>query len=292
MNQNRYQRWYKRKIYQLLDRLYLPLDKDFTHRTQNIRLIPLEPNRKGGKYAYAEWAHVIGIFQTIIQTQLKNSLDIQILDIGCGTGLVGIACEPFLGLNGKYTGIDVIKDDIRFCQNHFPSRNYSFIHLDVANPFYAPTQQELQAPWPLDDECMDLVTALSVWTHFNENDAFYYLNEVARVLRPGGKAIITFFLLDNKYLDGLSSRNNQTSAYHKTRKDRWIFDQPAYGSENWLHPIWAETPEEAIGITKAGFKKLNASTCLQHHETYQGNWKEIPGIYFQDIVVFSKPAKI
>ena len=39
--------------YHLLDRLYVPRDKKHLRRTRNIRLIPNERNRRGGKYAYA-----------------------------------------------------------------------------------------------------------------------------------------------------------------------------------------------------------------------------------------------
>jgi predicted SAM-dependent methyltransferase len=64
-----------------------------------------------------------------------------------------------------------------------------------------------------------LVTALSVWTHLNEADARFYFKEISRVLKPDGKAIVTFFLLD---------------------------------------------------------------------EQYPGNWKETPGAFFQDVLIFAK----
>ena len=118
--------------YNWFDRLYLPLDRKVIRRTRNIRLIPSERFRRGGKYAYGEWAHVIGIFQTLMYLQLAKKEGNAVLDIGCGTGLLGIAAEPFVGEGRSYTGIDVMARDIAFCRQHYRAPNYRFIHFDGA----------------------------------------------------------------------------------------------------------------------------------------------------------------
>jgi ubiquinone/menaquinone biosynthesis C-methylase UbiE len=87
-------------------------------------------------------------------------------------------------------------DDINFCLSHFHADNYRFIHFDVANASYAGHQNAQLKNWPVEDKSQDLVTALSVWTHLNETDALFYMKEVRRVLKDDGKAIITFFHLD------------------------------------------------------------------------------------------------
>jgi len=278
----------KHNFYKLLDRLYVPLDRKFILRTKNIRLIPTEHDRKGGKYSYAEWAHVIGIFQTLIYLYLPNKEDNNILDVGCGTGLLGIACEPFLGKKGRLVGIDVSKNDIDFCRSYYPANTFEFIHLDINNPFYSPSQGSEKIRWPLEDASFDLVTALSVWTHLREEDALRYLKEVYRVLKPGGKAIITFFLLDQLYQENMGRRSNEVGSYHLTPQLDWIFDQPAYGSGEWLTPKWAKVPEYAIGITTEGFNRLVSTAELELVEHYPGNWKEVPGVFFQDVTVFRK----
>lgn len=278
----------KHNFYKLLDRLYVPLDRKFILRTKNIRLIPTEHDRKGGKYSYAEWAHVIGIFQTLIYLHLPNKEDNNILDVGCGTGLLGIACEPFLGKKGRLVGIDVSKNDIDFCRSYYPANTFEFIHLDINNPFYSPSQGSEKIGWPLEDASFDMVTALSVWTHLREEDALRYMKEVYRVLKPGGKAIITFFLLDHLYQNSVNTRSAKVGSYHLTPQLEWIFDQPAYGSSEWLTPKWAKVPEYAIGITTEGFKHLASTAKLDLIEQYPGNWKEVPGVFFQDVTVFGK----
>lgn len=278
----------KHYLYDLLDRVYVPFDKQYIFRGKNILQIPHKKNRRGGKLSYAEWAHVIGIFQTLMFVHLGQRENNQIVDIGCGTGLLGIASKPFLGENGCFVGIDVIKRDIEFCRKHYTSSKYSFIHFDVSNAAYAPEQRKGILPWSLESNRFDLVTALSVWTHFQEKDALFYIGEVSRVLKSGGKAIITFFLLDDAYERTLSTRTHKKGEFHMTEQIRWIFDQPAYGSDAWFCPRWVNVPEEAIGITKEGFERLIRETDLSVITHYQGNWKEIPGVFFQDVVVFQK----
>lgn len=275
--------------YTVVDRLFLPKDRAHVRRTRNIRRIPHEPSRRGGKYAYGEWAHVIGIFQTLMYLHLEKKVGNRIMDIGCGTGLLGIASEPFLAEGGRYTGIDVMPEDVAFCRRHYPEITHEFVHLDVANAMYAPTQERASVPWPVADGQFDMLTALSVWTHFNETDATFYLEEVQRVLKPGGKAIITFFVLDEVYEASLSTRTSQEGRFHSTNQSEWIFDQPTYGSDAWRHPKqFDHCPESAIGVTPEGLQRLLAASQLKLVEHHHGNWKEVPGLFFQDVLVFQK----
>jgi 2-polyprenyl-3-methyl-5-hydroxy-6-metoxy-1,4-benzoquinol methylase len=278
----------KKKFYQLSDWVFTRIDKKYIFRTKNIKMIPAFPNRKGGKVSYAEWAHVTGIFQTIIYQTLHERSGNRILDIGCGTGLLGISSEPFVSGGGMYTGIDVSESDINYCKSHYKKDNYNFLHFDYGNPVYAKSQSGEKKPWPLNDESYNLVTALSVWTHLNEEDSIFFFKEISRVLVKGGKAIITFFLLDgtSQYPD--SMRSDSTGRFHGTNQLLWVFDQSAYSSLNWLSPKWASIPENAIGITKEGLNILTENSKLKLLNYYPGNWKEKPGIFFQDVLIFEK----
>jgi SAM-dependent methyltransferase len=277
--------------YDVLDEVYVPLDKQHVRRTRNIRLIPGQDSRRGGKYSYAEWGHVIGIIQTLLFIHAERRENLSILDVGCGTGLVGIASEQLLGNGGRYVGMDVMQKDIQFCRGQYPAANFEFIHFDAKNPAYAPTQAETKANWNVESAKFDVLIALSVWTHLNEEDALYYIKEVSRVLKPGGKAIITFFILDDAYRESLPIRQaGQKGRFHNTTQDKWIFDTAAYASKDWLCPKWAQVPEDATGITSAGFERLVKESGLERIAYYPGNWKEKPGLYFQDVVVFQKPS--
>ena len=78
-------------VFFVLDKMFREVDKKQIYRTKNIRLIPEFKYRIGGKQSYAEWAHVIGIFQTIIYQTINVEKRNNILDISCGTGLLGIS---------------------------------------------------------------------------------------------------------------------------------------------------------------------------------------------------------
>ncbi len=276
----------KAQVY--LDQSFLKADRKHILRSKNILRIPGLRNRRGGKVSYAEWAHVIGIFQSLFYQNLVKKTGNQILDIGCGTGLLAISSEPFIQDGGLYTGIDVRKDDVEFCQKHYRDRGFEFIHFNVQNATYAADQDRELKPWPVSSNSMDLVCALSVWTHLSESDAKYYFKEMARVLKPGGKAVISFFYLDDLYEASLEKRSETSGRYHNTNQNLWVFDQPAYDSDHWFSPGWVKEFEDAIGLDSAGMKLLLTASGLSQIEYYPGNWKEIPGIFFQDVFVFEK----
>jgi hypothetical protein len=156
----------------------------------------------------------------------------------------------------------------------------------VKNAIYAPGQPDRRLKWPVGSDSVDLLTALSVWTHLNEGDAMFYLEEAARVLKPNRKAIITFFYLDRQYYDSLEMRTEGTGRYHRTSQKRWIFNERAYGSEHWFGR--QGIPEDAIAVDAKGIKKLLKHSGLKLDSVHNGNWKEIPGIFFQDILIFQK----
>lgn len=276
------------KFYTWLDNLYLYYDRQMIKRTRNLDLMPGITGRLGIRPSYGEWCHIIGIFQTLLGLHLDKKTGNHILDVGCGTGILAIASEPFVGDGGSYTGIDVRSEVVEFCRRRYPQDKFSFQHLEVSNAAYAPGQPPEKKAWEVNDHSIDLVVGLSVWTHMNEDDAMFYFRQIDRVLKVGGKAILTFYLLDQTYYDSLPGRSARPGRYHKDRQDRYVFDTPSCPSANWLHPAWAKSPEETVSVTSAGVASMVEATTLRLTKTYAGNWKEVPGVFFQDVLVFEK----
>ena len=76
--------------------------------------------------------------------------------------------------------------------------------------------------------------------------------------------------------------------YHSSNQLEWVFDTPAYESKSWFYPKHLNIPENAIGLTEMGLEKLLINSKLKLVNYFPGNWKEKPGVYFQDILIFEK----
>ena len=98
-----------------------------------------------------------------------------ILDFGCGCGRLA---RWWSGLGGPAIhGCDTKPDLVEWC-----SRNLPFMSARVNG---------LEPPLPYETEHFDLIYALSVFTHMSEELQDRWLNELDRVLRPGGLLFFT-----------------------------------------------------------------------------------------------------
>lgn len=141
---------------------------------------------------------VIGdaFFKTLKRHGLTPDMDV--LDVGCGQGRMARPLAGYLE-SGSYQGFDIDKAGIAWCQKEYTDAvNFKFIHADVYNLRYNKrgTIQAKDYSFPFADNSFDHVFLTSVFTHMFAEDVAQYLSEVARVLRPGGRCLITWFLLD------------------------------------------------------------------------------------------------
>jgi len=121
--------------------------------------------------------------------------DCTVLDIGCGCGRTARVL-----LNNRYiseyVGFDVIRENIEWCQRFIQPAWHGtcrFHHYDLFSREYNPeaTMPAASLVFPCDDASVDTCFASSVFTHLLESDAIHYLREIARVLAPGGTAILS-----------------------------------------------------------------------------------------------------
>ena len=125
--------------------------------------------------------------------------DERVLDLGCGVGRTAVALTRFLGAQGSYEGIDIVRPSIEWCQAHVTPRfpRFRFTHADVYNRHYnaAGRTQASAFRLPYPDDEFDFVFLTSIFTHLVPRDARSYLSEIHRVLEPGGRCFNTFALL-------------------------------------------------------------------------------------------------
>ncbi len=130
--------------------------------------------------------------------------DDRVLDVGCGSGRMAVPLTHYLSAIGSYEGFDIAADCIAWCQQNITPRypNFQFQVADVYNQHYHPSSGcracEYRFPYP--DESFDFVILTSVFTHMLPADLAHYLAEIARVLKKGGRCLVTFFLLNAESL--------------------------------------------------------------------------------------------
>jgi SAM-dependent methyltransferase len=125
--------------------------------------------RRQGRAAAAEF------LQLARRHGLELSADQRVLEFGCGSGRVG---RWFIeGSEARFSGCDVNEQLVGWCRANLDGE-------------FART--ELAPPLPYADRTFDLVYALSVFTHMHEANARAWFAELARVVRPGGLALLTY----------------------------------------------------------------------------------------------------
>ncbi|MGH2848004.1 MAG: methyltransferase domain-containing protein, partial [Thermoleophilaceae bacterium] len=98
------------------------------------------------------------------------------LDFGCSSGRVVrvlAAAHPEV----DWHGCDPIPDAIDWAREHLPGISFE------RSPEYPPL--------PHEDGRFDFAFAISIWSHFSEQAARDWLKEMHRVLKPGGRLLVT-----------------------------------------------------------------------------------------------------
>ncbi len=123
-----------------------------------------------------------------------------VLDIGCGIGRMAVPLTGFLSKEGSYDGFDIVKSGIDWCNTHIAQKhpNFRFLYTGLYNQLYN-TSDKADAShfiFPYQDEKFDFVFLTSVFTHMMPAEVETYLQEISRVMKPGAKCLISFFIIN------------------------------------------------------------------------------------------------
>ena len=205
--------------------------------------------------------------------------DHRVLDIGCGIGRMAIPLTDFLE-DGSYEGFDTSAEMIRWCRKNITAADprFRFTHAPIYNRKYNPfgklSAHEFRFPYP--DEEFDFSFATSLFTHLGIEETRHYLAELARVLKPGGGALATFFLLggEGRPLDG---RGLAFDFAHE------------FGPLRTTDP---KEPEAAVAYPEALLRNEAEAVGLSVEEPIvYGRWPEVEvGRDIQDMVVLRRVA--
>ena len=109
--------------------------------------------------------------------QEKGSFEgCDVLDFGCGVG------RQLLPLTSSYPDNRYFACDLDRYSVDYVRKTYSCVDA-IVNKF--------SPPLPFEGESFDVVYSVSIFSHLNPQDQSVWLQELARVLRPGGLALLT-----------------------------------------------------------------------------------------------------
>jgi SAM-dependent methyltransferase len=184
-----------------------------------------------------------------------------VLDIGCGIGRLAVALTGRLGPEGRYDGLDIVPSGIEWCRTRITPRypNFRFTLADVHNGEYNPDGRVDPAAYrlPYADGSFDLVVLTSVFTHMLPDESEHYLEEIARVLKPGGRCFATYSLLNDE------SRRLMAGGAADTRFDH------AMGP---CAVVDAKVPELAVGYDEGYVRDACERAGLAPEDVLYGSW--------------------
>jgi SAM-dependent methyltransferase len=181
--------------------------------------------------------------------------------------------------SGTYQGFDVHPEAIAWCRDNITAENpnFAFTHVDARNSFYNPngTVDAENYRFPYADGCFDFALASSLFTHLLWSETRNYLAETWRVLRHGGRALFTFFLL---------TPESERLIEEGQSKIRF----PARGDRCRLEVV--DDPARVVAYAESEVRELFAQAGLVIRDIHYGRWPgRASGLTTQDMVVAERP---
>jgi SAM-dependent methyltransferase len=198
-----------------------------------------------------------------------------VLDVGCGVGRMAAPLTRYLEGDGRYEGFDIVPAGVEWCQANITTRHprFRFQLADIRNPEYrGGTQEAAEYRFPFDDASFDFAFATSVFTHMRPPEVRRYVSELGRVLRPGGRCLVTCFLLHDGSLAQIAAGASTMDFVHEM---------------NGFRTTDLRTPEAAIALPESFVRTCFTEAGLVIEEPIRyGSWSGREDfLSAQDIVI-------
>jgi len=235
-----------------------------------------------GSTSAEHFVHLGKHFFDIFQKHADLKPTDRVLDVGCGCGRMAVPLTAYL-TTGSYEGFDIVPELIDWCKQNITPRfpNFKFQMMDLYSSAYNRTAKkkasELKFPYP--DASFDLTFLTSVFTHMLPDDMGGYTREIARTLKPGGRAVITFFIL-----------NADSMRLKDTPESKIKMKYPYLSGQVFVNSL--ASPEDIVGYPEETIKRVfrENGLTLQEPPLY-GFWCGRKSDYsFQDITISVKSA--
>jgi SAM-dependent methyltransferase len=230
---------------------------------------------------YYRWIWEYLAYLTVLTDLRRESA---VLELGCGHGRTARGLLDYLRSPGRYVGIDVDSFRIEDAKGRLEARypNFQFVWADVYNRQTNPSAATKAAAYrfPLDDNTFDVIYAASLFTHLLPEEAEHYFREAARVLKPHGRCLFSFFLLDRYRGPGT------------TISPLYVFEHPLANHEG-VAVRDPECPDEAIAYREDVIERAAQDAGLRVVRFIPGLWTNSEGwaVNEQDLVVLERDGR-
>ena len=201
-----------------------------------------------------------------------------VLDVGCGIGRMAVALTRYLD-KGSYEGFDILSEGIGWATRNITPKfpNFHFQHVDIYNKSYNPNGnfEAREFSFPYKNDYFDFVLLTSVFTHMLPKDLENYISEISRVMKTGGRCLITFFLLNSESRNLIEAKSSHLDFQYELEGCR-IVDE--------------SEPERAIAYDEKRIRMLYKKHRLTIVEPiHYGLWSgKKDHLSFQDIMIAEK----
>ena len=183
-----------------------------------------------------------------------------LVDLGCGTGRLAVHAIPALS-GGRYVGIDISQTMLDEAQKR--------IERTVPDP---PCQvlwiHQTTPVFELDADSVDMICAFSVINHMEHEDAYLYLKEALRVVRPGGRFVFSCLPINTKRAREVFLKSAEVDLQARYRAVRHVATSKDFITDiarmaGWTPIRWYDGDEKNIRLPDNGeLYEFNQSICI------------------------------